>query len=97
MQHLSLEGLVFTHSRLTCSQCIYEGDYEAVSGGDFDFYRGGAVLVEDAENITERDCHFDASMLWSNIVKNNLSFNSVRETGKNYAVYISRMLLVLGH
>ena len=54
--NVSLIGLTIAHSRPT-----YLESYEAVSGGDWSFHRGGAVHIENASTTSIEGCSFPAA------------------------------------
>lgn len=54
--NVSLIGLTIAHSRPT-----YLDSYEAVSGGDWSFHRGGAVQIENATTTSIESCSFPAA------------------------------------
>lgn len=54
--NVSLIGLTIAHSCPT-----YLESYEAVSGGDWSFHRGGAVHIENSSNTSIESCSFPAA------------------------------------
>ncbi len=54
VRHLAFSGFTFTQTGLTFLE-----KYEAVSRGDWAIRRGGAMLVEGAEDCAIEDCDFD--------------------------------------
>ena len=55
VRHVRFEGFSFTHTRAT-----YLAPYEVPSTGDWGIHRGGAVLLEGAEDCTVLNSTFDA-------------------------------------
>lgn len=53
---VSFSGITFTETRATFLEM-----YEVPSGGDWAIHRGGAVFVQDAEDIAISDCVFNAT------------------------------------
>ncbi len=54
VRHLAFRGLTFTQTALTFME-----SYEPVSRGDWAIHRGGAILLEGAEDCRIEDCDFD--------------------------------------
>lgn len=61
VKDISVEGIHFKHTRRT----LFE-KYEPLLRSDWTIYRGGAIFVENAENITIKDCEF--SHLGGNVI-----------------------------
>jgi hypothetical protein len=54
VRHLGFRGLTFTQTGLTFLE-----RYEPVARGDWAIHRGGAILIEGAEDAAIEDCDFD--------------------------------------
>lgn len=52
-------GLRFVNLTFTESRVTFLEQYEVPSGGDWSVHRGGALLVQDAENVSVAGCVFD--------------------------------------
>ncbi len=73
--NVTIHGITFSHSAPT-----YMEPYEAVSGGDWSFYRDGALRIENAEGTSVEDCIFDATggngLLVNGYARNTTILNS---------------------
>lgn len=56
VSNITIRGITFSHSAPT-----YMEPYEAVSGGDWSFFRDGAVRIENAVGTRIEDCTFDST------------------------------------
>lgn len=76
-QYLTLDGLAFTHTRST-----YMKTDEPLLRSDWTIYRGGAILLTNAENCTIRNGHF--TQLGGNGVFVNKYNRNIRIQGNHF-------------
>jgi hypothetical protein len=55
VKHLTFSGFTFTHVKRT----LFSRPFEGLLRGDWAIVRAGAIYLQDAENITVKNCTFD--------------------------------------
>jgi hypothetical protein len=96
VRHIVLSGFRIAHTASTFLE-----QYEAPSLGDWTIYRGGAVLLEGAEDCGVEKCHFDA--VGGNAVfvngynqRNRVYGNRITEAGDSAVCLVGQERLIQG-
>ena len=76
VKNISISGITFEHARRTLLET-----YEPLLRSDWTIYRGGAVFIENAENISISDCEF--TNLGGNVIFVSSYTKDVKITGNH--------------
>jgi len=93
---ISFEGFTVTQTRVTFLE-----QFEVPSGGDWAVHRGGALFVQDAENVTVAGLFFDqvggnAIVLSNHVAGSTVADNEIHFSGDSAVVSIGSTNLIDG-